>query len=65
MCAGPDTNGSQFFLCLEKTDWLDGRHVVFGEVVEGMDTVLKIAGTPTGAMDKPQVPCEIAACGEL
>jgi cyclophilin family peptidyl-prolyl cis-trans isomerase len=63
--AGPNTNGSQFFLCTVKTEWLDGRHVVFGEVVDGMDVVRQVEGVQTGPQDKPQQPCTIAKSGEL
>ncbi|CAM9192500.1 unnamed protein product, partial [Chrysoparadoxa australica] len=62
--AGPNTNGSQFFLCTTECGWLDGKHVVFGSVVEGMDVVSKIEaeGSPQGKTRKPIV---IADCGEL
>merc|ERR1712018_688217 len=62
--AGPNTNGSQFFLCTAKTGWLDGKHVVFGSVVEGMDVVKKIEsyGSQSG---KTSAKIVIQACGQL
>ena len=54
--AGPDTGGSQFFVTVAPTAWLDGKHAIFGEVVEGYDIVEKISKTKTGPGDRPVEP---------
>jgi len=59
--AGPNTNGSQFFITVAATDWLTGNHTIFGEVVEGQDVVEKIVNVPCGAQDKPKKEVRISS----
>jgi len=64
--AGPNTNGSQFFITTVVTHWLDGKHVVFGEVLEGFEEVVKvIENTKTGPRDKPAEDVKIVKSGKL
>lgn len=63
--AGKDTNGSQFFITTKATSWLNGRHVVFGKVVEGMDVVRRIEAGATDSRDRPQQAVQIAASGVI
>uniref|UniRef100_A0A9J8BF41 Peptidyl-prolyl cis-trans isomerase n=1 Tax=Cyprinus carpio carpio TaxID=630221 RepID=A0A9J8BF41_CYPCA len=63
--SGPGTNGCQFFITCTKCDWLDGKHVVFGKVVDGLLVMRKIENVPTGPNNKPKLPIVVAQCGEM
>ncbi len=57
--AGPNTNGSQFFITVAPTAWLTGKHTIFGEVMEGQEIVVKISKVPRNSQDKPHKPVVI------
>ncbi|RZC21990.1 Peptidyl-prolyl cis-trans isomerase, chloroplastic [Glycine soja] len=63
--AGPNNNGSQFFIFTVKTLWLDNWHVVFGHIIDGMDVVKTLESQETSRSDVPRKPCRIVNCGEL
>ncbi|KAJ3054413.1 cytochrome P450 monooxygenase 7 [Rhizophlyctis rosea] len=63
--SGPNTNGCQFFITCAKCDFLDGKHVVFGRLVDGLLTLRKIENVPTGPNNRPKLPVIIAECGEM
>jgi peptidylprolyl isomerase len=62
--AGPNTNGSQFFICTAQTPHLNGKHVVFGQIIQGYDIVKKMEGVGSGS-GKTSAPVVIADCGQL
>ncbi|CCM00551.1 uncharacterized protein FIBRA_02585 [Fibroporia radiculosa] len=63
--SGPNTNGCQFFITTAKCDFLDGKHVVFGKVIDGMLTLRKIENVPTGPNNRPKLAVKIVECGEM
>ncbi|KAJ3556957.1 hypothetical protein NP233_g11859 [Leucocoprinus birnbaumii] len=63
--SGPNSNGCQFFVTTAKCDFLDGKHVVFGRVLDGMLTLRKIENVPTGPNNRPKLVVKITECGEM
>nr|KAJ3419730.1 cytochrome P450 monooxygenase 7 [Polyrhizophydium stewartii] len=63
--SGPNSNGCQFFITCAKCDFLDGKHVVFGRVIDGLLVLRKIENVPTGSNNRPRLPVIITECGQL
>ncbi|TFK61282.1 hypothetical protein BDN72DRAFT_849843 [Pluteus cervinus] len=63
--SGPNTNGCQFFITTAKCDFLDGKHVVFGKVTDGLLTLRKIENVATGPNNRPKLVVKITECGEM
>ncbi|XP_029187256.2 peptidyl-prolyl cis-trans isomerase H-like [Acropora millepora] len=63
--SGPNSNGCQFFITCAKCDFLDGKHVVFGKVVDGLLVMRKIENVPVGPNNRPSLPVVISQCGEM
>jgi len=63
--SGPDTNGCQFFITTAPCDFLDGKHVVFGKITDGLFTLRKIESVPTGGNNRPKLVVKITECGEM
>ncbi|KAJ7748861.1 cyclophilin-like domain-containing protein [Mycena olivaceomarginata] len=63
--SGPNTNGCQFFITTAKCEFLDGKHVVFGKVIDGMLTLRKIEAVQTGPNNRPKLVVKITECGEM
>lgn len=63
--SGPNSNGCQFFITCGKAEWLDGKHVVFGKLVDGLLTLRKMENVPTSADNRPKVPILVTESGEM